>query len=645
MKQLNNYKGKLKMKRQKAARVLCIAIILALISCIGAYVLQTDFGRVDVSEIKISCDDGKWISGTLYRPLTATSETPAPMVIACHGYLNNSEMLDGISIELARRGISVISMDAYFHGDSSGTDTDVISSCMADGTGMIPMVEYAYNCLDYVDKTKIGVFGHSMGGMNVWMTCINYGTQYHEALAAAMDPASDGGEGVTEAEMAAAESLSKVSAGLASGFIALSNEHMCSALDCNFGINYSYYDEGNAVSGDMSGDREESLALINSIFKDDDKISNVNTGKYYGSADDGTLRVVYNPKITHETQHFSKTAIAQDIDFFTKSFGINDALGSGNQIWLLKEIFNAVGLIACLIAIVPIGTLLLGTKAFESLRCEVPEALPSPRTGKSKAIFWGGWVLSWLISWLTFMPLTTLDTKLFPATASMHTTNFFHQQTQNNLLIWAVFNGIIGIILFIISYKFNGKKNGVTTEQLGIKTNIGEFVKTIALACCIFIGFYAFVFAARYFFDTDYRFYTVAICGFTPDKLLVALQYIPFFFIFFAANAILTNSVNRISGQNEKLNVFLCGLGNCLGILMVNIVQYVKLFSTGVAMYVDARLYPMAAIPLILFLFVASYINRGLFKATGKVWLGALVNTFIIVMISAANTATLLAFL
>ena len=236
MKQLNNYKGKLKMKRQKAARVLCIAIILALISCIGAYVLQTDFGRVDVSEIKISCDDGKWISGTLYRPLTATSETPAPMVIACHGYLNNSEMLDGISIELARRGISVISMDAYFHGDSSGTDTDVISSCMADGTGMIPMVEYAYNCLDYVDKTKIGVFGHSMGGMNVWMTCINYGTQYHEALAAAMDPASDGGEGVTEAEMAAAESLSKVSAGLASGFIALSNEQMCSALDCNFGM-------------------------------------------------------------------------------------------------------------------------------------------------------------------------------------------------------------------------------------------------------------------------------------------------------------------------------------------------------------------------------------------------------------------------
>lgn len=632
------------MKRQKAVRLLCIAIILALISCIGASALQTSGGNVDVSEIRVSCDDGKWISGTLYRPVSATADDPAPMVIVCHGYLNNSEMLDSISIELSRRGISVISMDAYFHGSSSGTDADVISSCMTDGTGMMPMVEYAYNCLDYVDNSRIGVFGHSMGGMNVWMTCINYGTQYLEAMAAATDPASDGGEEITATELAAAKSCNKVSAGLASGFIALANEQMCSALNCNFGINYSYYDEGNAVSGDMSGAREESLALINSVFPESEKISLAETDKYYGSAEDGTLRVVFNPKITHETQHFSKTAIAQDVDFFAKSFGIDNYLDSSNQIWLLKEAFNAIGLIACLMAIVPIGVLLLGTKTFESLKCEVPAPLPAPDTGKRKAFFRGGWALSWIISWLSFMPLTTLDTKLFPATSSMSTASFFPQQTQNNIMIWAVFNGLVGIILFILSYKLNGRKQGITADRLGIKTSVREFVKSMALACCIFVFFYAFVFAAKYFFNTDYRFYTVAICDFTADKLLVAAQYIPFFFVFFAANAILTNSVNRISGRSERLNVFLCGLGNCLGVLIVNAIQYIKLFSTGVAMYVDARLYPMAAIPLIVFLFAAAYVNRGLFKATGKVWLGALVNTFIIVMISVANSATLLPF-
>ena len=626
-------------QRKKAVRLLCFAILLALISCIGAATLQSDGGNVEISDIKIPTDNGKWITGMLYRPKTATAESPAPMVVVCHGYLNNSEMLDSISMELSKRGISVISMDAYYHGNSSGTEVDVISSCMADGTGMIPVVEYVYSNLNYVDKDRIGVFGHSMGGMNVWMTCINYGAQYYGTLAAATDPASDGGEEITEAELSAAQACNKVSAGLASGFIALANEQMCSMLHCNFGINYSYYDEGNAVTGDMSGAREESLALINSIMADN-PVTGAEVDTYYGSPDDRTMRVVFNPHITHETQHFSKEAIRQDIDFFVKAFGMESTLDSSSQTWLTKELFNAIGMIGCLLAIVPIGTLLLDTKAFASLRHNVPESLPAPKDRKQKSFFWGGWILSWIISWISFMPLTTLDTKLFPQTASMAPVSFFPQQTQNNIMIWAVFNGIVGLVLYFISKKQNAQADGFKPEMLGTKTSFSEILKTIALAICIFVCFYLFVFGAKYFFNTDYRFYTIAICDFTADKLL--LEYIPFYFIFFAANALLTNSVNRIAGQNEHLNVFLCGLGNALGVLLVNALQYIKLFTTGTAMYVDARLYPMAAIPLILFLFAAAYINRGLFKVTGKVWLGAFVNTFIIVMISVANTATLL---
>ena len=49
----------------------------------------------------------------------------------------------------------------------------------------------------------------------------------------------------------------------------------------------------------------------------------------------------------------------------------------------------------------------------------------------------------------------------------------------------------------------------------------------------------------------------------------------------------------------------------------------------------------MVALPLIVLLFVAAYINRSLYKATGKVWLGAMVNTLIMLMIGVANTATL----
>lgn len=633
-----------RMSRGKAARLLCIAVILAFISCIGAFIVQGSAGKVEVTQIKVPTDGGRWVSAQLYKPDSATKDNPAPMVVMCHGYLNNNQMLDSLAIELSRRGVSVINMDAYYHGLSSGTDVDVISSCMADGTGMMPMVEYAYNELDYVDKARIGVFGHSMGGMNVWMTCINYGAQYYAALAAAADTNSDGGAEITENELLAAQQSSKVCAGLASGFVALSNNEMCSMLHCNFGINYSYYDEGGADlpnNGDISGESPVSLALINSIFPEEEKQTSAEIGRYYGRAEDSNLRVVFNPKLTHETQHFSFTATAQDVDFFMKAFGMESSLSPNNQVWLVKALFNALGLVACLMAIVPIGVLLLESRAFASLKGDIPAALPALDSKRRKAFFWGGWAASWIISWLTFMPLTGLDTKIFPATAGMAPAAAFPQQVQNFIMIWAVFNGIVGIVLFALSYKLFGKKDGVTPEMWGIKTTFKELVRTIALALCIFALFYVFIFAAQYFFNTDYRFYTIAFCTFTPDKLLVALEYVPFFFIFFAANAIMTNSLYRVEGQREGLNVFLCGLGNILGVFIVNAIQYIKLFSSGAAMYAAGRLYPMAALPLLVLLFAAAYVNRGLFKATGKVWLGAFVNTFIIVMVSVANSATL----
>ena len=119
------------------------------------------------------------------------------------------------------------------------------------------------------------------------------------------------------------------------------------------------------------------------------------------------------------------------------------------------------------------------------------------------------------------------------------------------------------------------------------------------------------------------------------------LQYLPFYFVYYLAMSISCNILHRAEGQKEWLNVLLCGLGNILGIVIINALQYIKLFSTGTALWVEDRLYPMVVLPLIVLLFVAAYISRSLYKATGKVWLGAMVNTLIILMIGVANTATL----
>lgn len=154
---------------------------------------------------------GKWLSGNLFRPVSATAENKVPIVITSHGYLNNNQMQDISAIELSRRGIAVIAMDAYFHGDSSSSSS-YEDSGVIEGMGMIPLVEFAYSQLDWVDNTKIGVMGHSMGGSNTWNTARHYGRLYMQALEEAQAPDSDGGKTITEEEQAYADSVNKVAA-------------------------------------------------------------------------------------------------------------------------------------------------------------------------------------------------------------------------------------------------------------------------------------------------------------------------------------------------------------------------------------------------------------------------------------------------
>ena len=133
----------------------------------------------------------------------------------------------------------------------------------------------------------------------------------------------------------------------------------------------------------------------------------------------------------------------------------------------------------------------------------------------------------------------------------------------------------------------------------------------------------------------------LGICTFTSDKLLVLLQYLPFYFIYYLSISMTENYVLCADPAKETRNVILSGLANMLGIFVINAAQYIKLFTTKTALWTDDRLYPMVVLPLIVLLFPAAVINRHLYKATGKIWLGAMINTLILVMIGVANTATL----
>lgn len=636
------------METKKALRILCCAIIIVFISCIGASLLQTSGGKVKITDLKIPTNDGQWISAQLYLPKAASAEHKVPLVITTHGYLNSKEMQAVNAIELSRRGIATIAFDMYYNGESSPYNGSFFEGLFKDGNGMIPLVEYAYNNLNYVDKSKIGVMGHSLGGMCTWVTLGYYSGKYDEMMKKAAEPSSDGGTTITAAEQSAANAAMKVSAGLPTSMPAIPaipGGPKIGTIHANVGINAGVYDEASASwpggNGDLSGDSKQALQFINSVLPSSQQITSVELGKFYGNLEDKTMRVVYNPKETHPWQTISPATAAASVNFFTKAFQMDNPIPTSNQNEFAKELFNFLGVIGVLLAIVPIAVLLLKIPVFSSLKTPVPDELSGLTNMRRKLSFWGSWALSWIVSGLTFFPLCKMSSKIFTKAASYTGTAWFSQPQSNALILWGVVNAIVGLALFYINYKM-GQKDGITSEMLGIKTNVVELLKTLALALCIFIGFYAFVLFAKYFFNTDFRFWLLAIKGFTPDRLVVGLQYLPFFFIFFAVNSIMVNSTNRVKGQKEWVSLLLSGLGNVLGLVIILVLQYGKLFLTGVCLWTGPWVWPTVAISLVGLMFVVPYITRYLFKATGKVWLGAFTTSLIYTMILVANTSTFL---
>ena len=81
-------KGSKEMSKS-AKRVFCIALVLILVSCIFASLIQTDFGKVQITTVNIVTDSGSTLCGHLYRPKDATAENPLPGIVTCHGNYNN----------------------------------------------------------------------------------------------------------------------------------------------------------------------------------------------------------------------------------------------------------------------------------------------------------------------------------------------------------------------------------------------------------------------------------------------------------------------------------------------------------------------------------------------------------------------------
>ena len=606
-------------------RLLLLSLALILFGDAGAYLVKTGAGSIDVLGLKIPTQNGQWITADLFRPKSATGENPVPMIVVCPGFERSKEALDSYSIELARRGMAVITIDPYNQGASSSTKER--RSATLEGYGVIPMVEYISSTpnLNYIDKSKIGAAGYSAGGNAVLQAASHFGGRKKKGSASASSTRG---------------APSKLAAVFVGGYVLTLTDAVLASVRSNVAMDYAFFDEGAFRNENRNADMRkapEALRLVNSVLEEDHAISEVAIGKVYGDPAGRTLREVHNTRNLHPFLPYDRESIAHMLDFFANVFELKPALPAWSQTWMYKEFFTLVSLVGAMLFLVPCAALLMRLPAFAALAQPLPPALPAPST-RGRILFWSTFTVSALLACYLFVPMVRATFAVFPAASQAQQTWWFPQRINNAILLWAVANGAIGLAAFWLTYRFHGRKNGVTAEMLGIRTTVRELLKTLCLAVCVLAAFYSLLFASYAVFHVDFRFFFVsAAASFPTEMILVSLEYIPLFFIFYLSNSIRVNAASRFEGQREWVSMLIMGLGNSVGLMMILAIQYACFAYTGTVFWTTEWLFANLLFGVIPMMFVLPYFNRYFFRATGKVYLGPLVTCLVFVMMMLTN--------
>ena len=597
--------------KRKNRLLLWVAILCMLVSILGSYFTQTAGGSVEIRKLNLVVSDNDVLYAQMYIPKDATADHKLPLVVLQHGSQHNLQMQDMNMVELARRGFIVISGDAFGHGSS--TPRGMVDDPGLNFGNVRIIIDYVCENMTNIDTSKIGICGHSMGASIILTTLQHYVEQGYTGgvnrIAAALEIGYDPAYTPWEFE------------GVDGPVFA----------DSHWGVIAGKYDEYFFRQPDTNMDPAyilESQAALDFVRQVDPSATGpVEEGKYYTGEVNGknVSRVYYqNPEI-HPQNVFSSNTAADVIEFFYNTLGTPDGhsyMAPSNQVWLIKQLFNLLGLVGMLLFLFPFASWIMdAVPFFSSLRSdrELPPA-PALTTGKSKVIFWIGFAINALLPAALAMPVmhNLIGKESF---APMTVTTWFGEGSTNEIAGWALISSAFILGVFLLNYFLFGKKEGATPDSWGVRISVSNLLKSLLLAFITFLVVYGIVFVADFFFVTDFRFWLIAMRTFNANKVPYWIAYAPAFIIFYLVNNIMVNGGNRVEGRPEWVVTLISCLANTVGIVLLLVIQYVVYIRTGAFTFNAMRTHNL--FPFIVLVPAATIITRRYFKENGNIYLGA----------------------
>lgn len=573
---------------------LIIAIVLIFTGGLLAWTVQTAGGSIEVRDIRFQSDSGATLSALLYVPENASADTPAPGVLAVHGYINSRETQSPYAIEFARRGYVVLAMDQRGHGYSD-------SPAFAEGFGGPAGLSYLRS-LDIVDTDQVVLAGHSMGGWTVLSAAAQMPDAYQSVIVSGSSTGTFG-----------------VPAGDAS-------------FPRNFGLVFGQYDE---FSGSMWS------SATGAGIVDTDKLQSqfgvterVEAGRLYGSIADGSGRQLYQPVQTHPANHITRSGIAAALDWTLQTTSAPNPLPIDDQVWTWKEFGTLLSLLGAFAFLVTAGPALLRLPVFKAIA-----QTPINTAGIQDR----GWYLAALI----VMGIPALTYFWLQGLASnIPTSAIFGQNLTNGFMLWALGNGVISLLLFALwHFVLGGKANGGNMKSYGLVTadgfSLNKLGLALLLAATVVLSLYILLAINHALFTADFRFWVVAIKLMNGIQLHLFLVYMLPFTAFFLVFALILHGQMRDSdarsfGASAAINALLAGGG----ILALLLYQYGALFLTGSLAIPSQALLTIVALQFVVVLPLAAIISTRYFQATGQLYAGAFVNGLFITWLIVAGQAT-----
>ena len=672
--------------KNKKRKFLIIALGLILVGSLFAQIFNTSFYKTDVERINFSTETGK-LSGLLYKPDGASSEDPRPTIITTHGYLNSGEMQDAGAIELSKRGYVVLALDMYDHGHSiNRTDYDPSGAFFSFWPNSIyDAVQYMYD-EDYVlkdnnDNGIIAVAGHSMGGFSSTMAMVKDEQDFAESgirkIHAGLTMGSDY-LWTSYLEVDAAAATQAIGPRIAGKVAAHYDDFFFDPAAAEAGKTVVYKDYVETEPGQTYLGNPE----------------NAESGTFY-ELENGGRRIIYTPLEIHPWNHFSTATTANQIDFYNTAFeGYNSpnqelvSLESNSQTWRYKEIFEFVALIGFFMLMFPLVSYIIKLPFFSQAKTDKKPALEGANSVRDKIMYWAvvlvgslfpayffpalmnksgsgitilkyfGWImlavgviafifrlinrkereLKSVIAGPLLLSVTSLILVLVLSNPGsvFKMSAFFNEPTTNQILYWAmVVTGVI-IIITIAKYYFDKKNSDISLEQYGFVVKGKTILSAFFTALLAVVTGYIILFIVEAIFTTDFRLWVWAVKTFEVSHLFAALKYAPFFFLYFYVTGITVNTTtDHIKGWKGYLTAIFAIVG---GLVIYMLLHYGKLFISGTAMWPAQSLSSILLFALIPTLIVATIYNKIFFKLTGNVYTGVFLNTFLMTMITVANT-------